>query len=81
MQILHGKLACLWLLSNAEQTQPPHREDRSRPMFVRTIWRIRRPVDFRQTLREMDVASGRQQDSLGLTGPDFTKMTKGLFDR
>lgn len=50
-------------------------------MFVRTIWRIRRPVDFRQTLREMDVASGRQQDSLGLTGPDFTKMTKGLFDR
>ncbi len=50
-------------------------------MFVRAVWRMRRLVDIRQTLREMDVPSTRDADMLGLTGPDFTKMTRSLFDR
>jgi len=51
------------------------------PMFVRAVWRLKRLIDIRQTLREMDVPSTRDADTLGLTGPDFTKMTRGLFDR
>jgi len=50
-------------------------------MFVRAVWRIKRLVDVKQTLRELDVPSSREADMLGLTGPDFTKMTRGLFDR
>jgi hypothetical protein len=48
-------------------------------MFVRAVWRQRRLVDIRQTLRELDVPTTR--DALGLCGPDFQKMTRGLFDR
>ncbi len=48
-------------------------------MFVRAVWRLRRLVDIKQTLREMDVPTTR--DALGLSGPDFKKMTSGLFDR
>jgi len=50
-------------------------------MFVRAVWRIKRLVDIKQTLREMDVPSTRQADMLGLSGPDFCKMTHALFDR
>jgi hypothetical protein len=48
-------------------------------MFVRAVWRLKRLVDLKQTLREMDVPTTR--DALGLTGKDFDKMTRGLFDR
>lgn len=48
-------------------------------MFVRAVWRLKRLVDIRQTLRELDVPTTR--DALGLSGPDFQKMTRGLFDR
>ncbi|KKC39457.1 hypothetical protein WH87_04415 [Devosia epidermidihirudinis] len=54
---------------------------RNRPMFVRAVWRNRRLVDIKQTLREMDVPSTRDADLLGLTGPDFHKMILSLFDR
>ncbi len=50
-------------------------------MFVRAVWRIRRLVDLKQTLREMDVPSTRESDVLGISGPDFSKMTRSLFDR
>ena len=50
-------------------------------MFVRAVWRLRRLVDLRQTLREMDVPSTRSADLLGISGPDFSKMSRGLFDR
>ena len=50
-------------------------------MFVRAEWRVKRLVDIRQTLREMDVPSTRDADLLGITGPDFSKMTRALFDR
>ncbi|SMQ63880.1 hypothetical protein SAMN06295905_0882 [Devosia lucknowensis] len=50
-------------------------------MFVRAVWRLKRLVDIRQTLREMDVPSTRDADVLGITGPEFAKMTKSLFDR
>ena len=53
----------------------------SRPMFVRAVWRIKRLGDIKQTLREMDVPSTRDADLLGLSGPDFSKMTRSLFDR
>jgi hypothetical protein len=48
-------------------------------MFVRAVWRLKRLVDIKQTLREMDVPTTR--DALGLSGKDFQKMTRGLFDR
>ena len=44
-------------------------------MFVRAVWRIKRLVDI------MDVPSTRDADLLGITGPDFSKMTRSLFDR
>ena len=50
-------------------------------MFIRAVWRIRRLVDIKQTLREMEVPSTRNADLLGVSGPDFSKMTRGLFDR
>ena len=50
-------------------------------MFVRAVWRIRRLVDLRQALREMDVPTTRDADTLGLSGPEFSNMTRGLFDR
>jgi hypothetical protein len=56
-------------------------QEGSRTMFVRAVWRVKRLVDIRQTLREMDVPSTRDADVLGLTGPDFSKMTRSLFDR
>lgn len=48
-------------------------------MFVRAVWRLRRLVDIKQTLREMDVPTTR--DGFGLSGTDFQKMTRSLFDR
>ena len=48
-------------------------------MFVRAVWRLRRMVDVKQTLREMEVPTTRE--SFGLSGPDFQNMTRGLFDR
>lgn len=50
-------------------------------MFVRAVWRLRRLIDIKQTLREMDFPSTRDADLLGLSGPDFSKMTRSLFDR
>ena len=50
-------------------------------MFVRAVWRLKRLVDVKQTLRKMDVPSTRKADVLGISGPDFSKMTRGLFDR
>ena len=49
-------------------------------MFVRAVWRMRRLVDIKQALREMDVPSTRDADLLGISGPDFSKMTRSLFD-
>jgi hypothetical protein len=51
------------------------------PVFVRAVWRVRRLVDIRQTLREMDVPSTKEADFLGISGPEFSKMTRSLFDR
>jgi len=50
-------------------------------MFVRAVWRIRRPVDIKQALRKLDVPSLRDSNVLGLSGPDFVEMTRGLFKR
>lgn len=50
-------------------------------MFVRAVWRVKRLVDIRQTLREMDVPSTRDAYFLGVSGPEFSKMTDSLFDR
>lgn len=58
---------------------PAAREDTV--MFVRAVWRLKRLVDIKQQLREMDVPTTRDADLLGLSGPDFSKMTRGLFDR
>lgn len=50
-------------------------------MFVRAVWRIQRLVDIKQTLREMEIRATRDSNILGTCGPDFPKMTRGLFDR
>jgi len=50
-------------------------------MFIRVVWKTRRMLNLPQHLREMHVPAGRDSDVLGLAGADFTKMTKGLFDR
>lgn len=50
-------------------------------MFVRAVWRLRRLIDIKQQLREMDVPTTRDACLLGISGPDFAKMTRGLFDR
>jgi len=50
-------------------------------MFVRAVWRGRRLVDMGKTLRERDVPTTRDADMLGISGPDFSQMTRGLFDR
>lgn len=48
-------------------------------MFVRAVWRLKRLVDIKQTRRETEVPTIR--DALGISGADFQKMTRGLFDR
>ncbi|MGC4077459.1 MAG: hypothetical protein QM702_10585 [Rubrivivax sp.] len=48
-------------------------------MFVRAVWRHKRLIELKQTLREVDVPTTR--DGLGVLSPDFAKMTRGLFDR
>ena len=48
-------------------------------MFIRAVWRLRRLIDLKQTLREMEVPTTRT--GYGLSGPDLQKMTRGLFDR
>ena len=48
-------------------------------MFVRAVWRMKRLVDIKQTLRQVEVPTTR--DALGVSGGDFQKMTRGLFDR
>ncbi len=50
-------------------------------MFIRAVWRTRRLVDMAQTLRKTTVPTARNADLLGVCGPDFAKMTAGLFDR
>jgi hypothetical protein len=50
-------------------------------MFIRAVWRMRRFVDIKKTLRETDVPTSRDADPLGISGPDFSKMTLSLFDR
>jgi hypothetical protein len=54
-------------------------DEKDTPMFVRAVWRLKRLVDIKQTLREMEVPTTRE--GLGLSGSDFPKMTRGLFDR
>ena len=59
----------------------PNSPEGSRTMFVRAVWRVKRLIDIKQALREMEVPSTRNADLLGISGPDFSKMTRGLFDR
>jgi hypothetical protein len=48
-------------------------------MFIRAVWRLRRLIDVKQSLREMEVPTTRE--TFGLSRTDFPKMTRGLFDR
>jgi hypothetical protein len=50
-------------------------------MFVRAVWRNQRLVDIKQTLREMEVPTARDAVVFGTLAKDFSKMTRGLFDR
>ena len=48
-------------------------------MFVRAVWHNRRLVAIKQSRRELDVPTTRE--ALGVSGNDFQKMTRALFDR
>jgi len=50
-------------------------------MFVRAVWRVKRLRDIKQTLREIDVPTARDAIMLGISGTEFSQMTRGLFDR
>jgi len=50
-------------------------------MFVRAVWRQQRLIDPRPTRREIGAPPRRNVDSLGISAPDFPKMTRSLFDR
>ncbi|MDF2799814.1 MAG: hypothetical protein K0R85_2558 [Devosia sp.] len=50
-------------------------------MFVRAVWCIKRPAEIKQDRREINLPCRREPDPLGLCGPEFNKMTRGLFDR
>jgi hypothetical protein len=69
------------LAANQTMVPRPQPSKEEESMFVRAVWRLKRLVDLKQTLREMDVPSTRNADLLGISGPDFSKMTRGLFDR
>jgi hypothetical protein len=45
------------------------------------VWRDKRLIDIRRTTREGDVPTIRNGGIIGLSRPDFAKMTRGLFDR
>ncbi len=47
-------------------------------MFIRAVWRQRRLID---TVRREIVLSTRNAAIPGVCAPDFSKMTRGLFDR
>jgi len=50
-------------------------------MFVRAVWRDKRLVDIKRTLREVEVPTTRDAILFGATTKDFPRMTRGLFDR
>ena len=50
-------------------------------MFVRAVWRNKRLVDIKRTLREMDFPTSKDSVLFGIAAKDFPKMTRGLFDR
>ncbi len=83
MHRLHGapESQPIALLAKSGHTRMVETVNRNDPMSVRAVWRMQRLVDIKQTLREMDVPSTRDADMLGISGPDFSKMTRGLFDR
>jgi hypothetical protein len=67
----------------ANQTMLPSffTHQRSQSVFVRAVWRQKRLLAIKQTLRELDVPPTRNGGILGLASADFPKMTRGLFDR
>ena len=50
-------------------------------MFVRAVWRCKRPAEAKRAWREMNAPETREAGPLGLCGPDFIRLTHGLFDR
>jgi len=84
MRAAHGADAFLAMESAGKSDDVP---DAFQPqtgagkMFIRAVWRTRRLVDMAQTLRKTTVPTARNADLLGVCGPDFAKMTAGLFDR
>jgi len=49
-------------------------------MFIRAVWRQKPLFDLRAPIREIGAKSIRNVGILGISPPDFTKMTRGLFD-
>ena len=50
-------------------------------MFVRVVWRDKRLIAVKQTLRETEVPTSRDAILFGAARKDFPEMTRGLFDR
>jgi hypothetical protein len=83
MQPAHGALDG-WGIQNRRDSphvRPVTNRNGNERMFVRAVWRSKRLVDLKQTVRELDVPATRSAEIIGRCGPDFAKMTRGLFDR
>lgn len=50
-------------------------------MFVRAVWRQKRLVKVKRALREVDGLLRTNVGIIGVLQPDFSNMTRGLFDR
>lgn len=50
-------------------------------MFIRIAWNGRRQLLCRPALRKNEIGGGREADDLGVPPRDFSKMTRGLFDK
>lgn len=50
-------------------------------MFHLIAWRIRRLVDVRQTIREMDIAAEFVGDDLGVRRNDFLSLVESPLNR
>jgi hypothetical protein len=50
-------------------------------MFIRAVWRDKSLIEVRQSTRKSGLPTRRSIEILGVSAPDFVKMTQALFDR
>lgn len=82
MRPMHGKVDANGIVEAAKSAHVRplvNLEKGDWQMFVRAVWRSKRLIDIKQTLRQLEVPT--THDPFGVSGTDFQNMTRGLFDR